>query len=48
VKGADWKGKIVVGEDIVRARGGRVKLVSYVDHFSTTNIIKKILIQCKA
>jgi len=48
VKGADWKGKPVVGEDIVRARGGRVKLVSYVDHFSTTNIIKKILTQCTA
>ncbi|MFA6378556.1 MAG: D-glycero-beta-D-manno-heptose 1-phosphate adenylyltransferase [Candidatus Omnitrophota bacterium] len=46
VKGADWKGKMVVGEDIVKARGGRVKLVSYVDHFSTTHIIKKILTQC--
>ena len=48
VKGADWKGKPVVGEDVVRARGGCVKLVSYVDNFSTTNIIKKILTQCKA
>ncbi len=46
VKGADWKGKPVVGEDIVKARGGRVKLVSYVANFSTTNIIKKILTQC--
>lgn len=48
VKGADWKGKPVVGEDVVRARGGCVKLVPYVDNFSTTNIIKKILTQCKA
>ena len=48
VKGADWKGKTVVGEDIVKARGGKVRVISYVDHFSTTNIIKKILTQCRA
>lgn len=46
VKGADWKGKTVVGEDIVLARGGRVQLVHYVKNFSTTAIIKKILTQC--
>jgi D-beta-D-heptose 7-phosphate kinase/D-beta-D-heptose 1-phosphate adenosyltransferase len=48
IKGADWKGKLVVGEDIVKARGGKVKLVQYVKPFSTSNIIKKILIQCAA
>ena len=48
VKGADWKGKIVVGEDVVKARGGHVRLIHYVDHFSTTSIIKKILKQCAA
>lgn len=48
VKGADWKGKSVVGEDIVKSRGGRVLLVRYIDHFSTTGIIKKILKQCDA
>lgn len=48
VKGADWKGKPVVGEDIVKSRGGRVLLVRYIDHFSTTGIIKKILKQCDA
>ena len=48
VKGADWKGKPVVGEDIVKARGGRVQLVHYVKDFSTTGIIKKILKQCAA
>ena len=48
VKGADWKGKAVVGENIVRARKGQVKLIPYVDHFSTTNIIQKILTQCAA
>jgi len=48
VKGADWKNKAVVGEDIVKARGGKVRLVKYVDHFSTTHIIEKILKQCAA
>lgn len=46
VKGADWKGKAVVGEDIVKARGGRVHLVHYIKGFSTSGIIKKILSQC--
>jgi D-beta-D-heptose 7-phosphate kinase/D-beta-D-heptose 1-phosphate adenosyltransferase len=48
VKGADWRGKAVVGEDIVKAHGGRVQLVHYVKDFSTTGIIKKILKQCAA
>ncbi|MDO8675871.1 MAG: D-glycero-beta-D-manno-heptose 1-phosphate adenylyltransferase [Candidatus Omnitrophota bacterium] len=38
VKGADWKGKKVVGADIVR----KVELIAYVKGFSTTQIIKKI------
>lgn len=46
VKGADWKNKTVVGEDIVKARGGRVQLVRYIPGFSTTNIINKIRTQC--
>lgn len=48
VKGADWKNKPVVGEDIVKARGGRVRLMTYIKHFSTTGIIQKILKQCAA
>ena len=48
IKGADWKGKGVVGEDIVKERGGRVELIRYVPNLSTTNVIKKIKQQgCK-
>jgi len=46
VKGADWKGKVVIGEDIVKANGGKVWLVKYLPGFSTTNLIKKIQSQC--
>jgi D-beta-D-heptose 7-phosphate kinase/D-beta-D-heptose 1-phosphate adenosyltransferase len=38
IKGADWKGKSVVGQDLVK----RVEFVKYIQGFSTTNIIKKI------
>jgi len=38
VKGADWKGKSVIGEDLVK----KVEFVKYIKGFSTTNIIKKI------
>ena len=39
VKGADWKGKPVVGEDLVK----KVEFVKYIKGFSTTNIIEKII-----
>ena len=39
IKGADWKGKLVVGEDLVK----KVELVKYIQGFSTTNIIRKII-----
>ena len=39
IKGADWKGKKVIGADVAR----KVELVKYIKGFSTTNIIKKIL-----
>ena len=38
IKGADYKGKNVVGSDIVR----KVELVKYIKGFSTTHIIEKI------
>ncbi len=38
IKGADWKGKPVVGEDLVK----KVELVKFIKGFSTTNIIEKI------
>ena len=39
IKGADWKGKSVVGEDLVK----KVEFVKYIPGFSTTNIIEKII-----
>ncbi|MBF0490846.1 MAG: adenylyltransferase/cytidyltransferase family protein [Candidatus Omnitrophica bacterium] len=39
IKGADWKGKDVVGSDIAK----KVELIKYIDGFSTTNIINRIL-----
>ena len=38
IKGADWKGMAVAGEDIAR----KVELIDYIKGFSTTNIIAKI------
>ncbi len=38
IKGADWKGKKVVGADIAK----KVELIPYIKGFSTTQIIKKI------
>lgn len=46
IKGADWRGKEVVGAEVVRAYGGRVELIAYVPGCSTTNSIKKILSTC--
>lgn len=42
VKGSDYKPEEVVGKDIVEARGGCLKLISFVEGKSTTNIIKKM------
>lgn len=42
IKGADWKGKPVVGADTVKAHGGKVEFIKFVDHFSTTGIIHAI------
>ena len=46
IKGADWKGKEVAGASIVKAAGGKVELIDYVDNFSTTKIIDSINAQC--
>ncbi len=37
IKGADWKGKPVVGSDIAKT-----EFIKYIDGFSTTHIIEKI------
>ena len=42
IKGADWKGKDVVGADFVKSYGGRVEFVRYIQGFSTTKIIESI------
>ena len=47
IKGADWKGKEVIGSEVVKARGGRVEFIRYEKNFSTTNIIQSILKKCK-
>jgi len=39
IKGADWKGKSVAGEDLVKKK----EFVKFVQGFSTTNIIEKII-----
>jgi len=39
IKGADWKGKSVIGEDLVK----KVEFVKFVKGFSTTNIIERII-----
>ncbi len=41
-KGADWKDKIVVGRDILKKYGGKVRLLPYLKGYSTTSILKKI------
>lgn len=43
VKGGDWKENQIVGHDIVKAYGGVVKSLVFVDGHSTTNIIDIIL-----
>ena len=42
VKGADWKGKGVVGRREVESWGGRVVLMPYLKGRSTTSLVEKI------
>ena len=46
IKGADWRGKEVVGRDIVKSTGGKVEFIKYWDQFSTTKIIETIIEKC--
>lgn len=41
VKGGDWAIDQIVGSDIVLARGGQVKSLTFIDGKSTTKIIEK-------
>lgn len=47
IKGADWKGKEVVGSEVVRANGGKVEFIRYIDNLSTSKIIQTIIQKCK-
>ena len=42
VKGSDWAADRVIGAELVRARGGTVKLMPYSEGYSTSALIKKI------
>ena len=41
-KGGDYKVKEITGHEVVLENGGEVILVSFIDGFSSTNIVKKI------
>ena len=41
VKGGDWKGKEIVGSDVVRAHGGAVKTIRFLPGRSTTSILAR-------
>lgn len=42
IKGADWKRKGAVGSDMVRANGGKIEYIKFIQRFSSTDIIKRI------
>lgn len=42
VKGGDWKPEQIAGYDTVKAKGGEVKVIEYIQGFSTTSIEQKI------
>ncbi|TAN60370.1 D-glycero-beta-D-manno-heptose 1-phosphate adenylyltransferase [bacterium] len=42
-KGADWAAKDIVGGDVVKKSGGKIRRITLVKGRSTTNIIRKIL-----
>lgn len=43
VKGMDWSGKKIAGQDFVISNGGRVEFIEFLDGISTSAIIDKIL-----
>lgn len=42
VKGSDYKTEDIIGYDIVKAKGGQIKTLDFIEGFSSTGIIKKI------
>jgi rfaE bifunctional protein nucleotidyltransferase chain/domain len=45
VKGGDYTPDTIVGADVVKANGGRVEVIPFVQGFSTTSLINKIVTQ---
>jgi bifunctional ADP-heptose synthase (sugar kinase/adenylyltransferase) len=43
VKGGDWEEDEIVGADLVKQAGGKVRRIPYVEGFSTSRLIKRIL-----
>lgn len=42
VKGGDWRPEQIVGADIVRARGGRVRSLRFAPGYSTSALLERI------
>ncbi|MDX9696675.1 MAG: D-glycero-beta-D-manno-heptose 1-phosphate adenylyltransferase [Bacteroidales bacterium] len=42
IKGSDYKPESIVGYDIVKAKGGEVVTIDFIDGYSTTRIIEKL------
>ena len=43
VKGGDYQPEAIIGADYVQSRGGQVKIIPFVDGYSTSNIISSII-----
>ena len=43
VKGGDWSEGTIIGADVVKEAGGEVKRIPYINGFSTTDLINKVL-----
>jgi rfaE bifunctional protein nucleotidyltransferase chain/domain len=41
-KGGDWEEEKIVGADHVKAAGGKVKVIPYVEGYSTTELIERL------
>ncbi|MCZ7629298.1 MAG: adenylyltransferase/cytidyltransferase family protein [Microthrixaceae bacterium] len=42
VKGADYRGREVVGASLVKSRGGRIELVPLLEGYSTTGLVERV------
>ncbi len=43
VKGGDWTEENIIGWDIVKASGGKVLSLKFIDNYSTTNTLGKLI-----